>query len=273
MATELLFAYPDIPLSSLTTTASQAMHALFPASASITGERNTFFRTNSSVSSLVLTYDLGSGNTRAVNHLIVARADVYTANSGSDIKLEGDDNSSFSSPEVWSNNTAVENATLYGQYASDYLVTGTASTAYRYWRITFTPSSSATIGASKIYFGSSFDIGVNPSDYSHQIRYENQGELLFHTGNKLLTRSGFSRYSYRLRWDGVTDAKRLEFCEKVLRNPRRDFGFLYTTSNHQILAGNRVAHVRIVPESTEIRSINSRSGAYHSISATFEELV
>lgn len=271
MATELLIAYPDIPLSALTMTASQTMHALHPATASITGERNTFFRTSGSVSSLILTYDLGSGNTSAVNHLIVSRCDAYLASSGSDIKLEGDDNSSFSSPEVWSNNTSVENATLYGQYANDYLVTGTASTAYRYWRITFTPSSSAAVGASKVYFGTSLDLGVSPSDYNHSIRYENAGELLFHTGNKLLTRAGFGRYVYRVRWDGVTDAKRLEFCQKVARNPGRDYVFLYTSSNHQILAGNRVAHCRLVAH--DITSKKKRTGAYHTISATFEELV
>lgn len=149
--------------------------------------------------------------------------------------------------------------TLYGAQSRDIVSNFTASTAYRYYYTQIGNPSQTAIDYehSKQYFGTGFDMGRDPL-YSRVFRRDARYPS---------ARDG--AVIIELEWEGITDAIRNSFYDKIVKYKDVNPVYLYTTSYHDVLQGMRGVHCRLV-------SCDMQTGRRYDtnrIKCTFEEVI
>lgn len=275
MTSKLLIAYPDIPAAALSITAGHTY-------AEDTHMRNTCWGMRHTLGQLATAtadphyvhWDLGAAASapKTAQYFIIARADILKTQGVTTVTLKGSPSARVdgSSGTTVFTNADFQNATLTGPKSNDYLITGAASSAYRYWWIDFANGSTSKYGRSKTYFGSFLDLGVDPSRYSYMLLEDNSGELAFPSGNIRMVKINEPRYRFEIEWRGVTDALAQNFADLVLANPTRHYVFLYAT-NTQILGGQTLVHCKAVAEECVISKTNKKD--YAVVHGVFEQVV
>lgn len=250
--TNLLIAYPDITdrgIQSSVTTDNEKD--------TVFGGKARVARLNTSATGTVdYLYDLGSGVTATSQYLAIGRANLLQKSGVSTITLSGSsDGISYST--VY-NNASFASATLTGTNSEDFFITFATSTAYRYWR--FRADSGATNSykpLSKIYFGTLFDIGRDPTYPT--IRTLNGVEDK--TARQLLT--------FEFNYEGITDAIKQSFETYIGKYSGEHTYFIYDSSNTYVLGGYNPFYCRILSYSfNTTATINSNT-----LNIIFEEVV
>ena len=261
--TNFLISYPDIPLRATMTTNGTA-DSSHPIANTVTGERGKRFALSVAATwSTYLRYDLGSGVTATIDHLIIARASLLKALGGTTFQLisssdgitwtEGRAGTSYDLQTKTFDGVRDEDIIFTQAYNTDY---GTlAGTARRYWRLNFGASGALMSTFGKVYFGTFFDFGREPSYPAIQNR------SMERPGNRDAV------YRFTLRWQGITNTKRNELFDKVLQHRDVNPVFLYDTDN-LILNGIKLLHCRILDA-----SITPITAQYNDVEILFEELI
>lgn len=163
--------------------------------------------------------------------------------------------------------SSFNSASLVGPDSSDYVSKFTATSGYRYWWLTFLPTSTTYLQHSKDYFGSSFDMGIDP-DYTFELFQPFSVDEVYDSGARRLGRLEKNLYRFNFIWTGVSDSKLTEFIQKICNNRDRRRFLLYTQDQHQILDSQRLVHCKLTDAKTR-----KTWDDYNEISATFEEVI
>jgi hypothetical protein len=266
--TSLLICYPDIPYNAVTITPSATTDTAQNEFNLTAGPRSNGFALASAGTTLTLDFDLGAGfatEQNTVNYVILARADKLQAGAMSQLLIRSSSNGS-----VWTTRitqSSFSSATLYGPRSDDYIQLITATSAFRYWRADYTTTSSK-LPHSKLYFGTYFDWGREPSTY--KISREASGDLLrMSSGAQYGERIEEPRYFFEFTWYGITDAKIQSFQTAMAKSYYRANGvFLYTDSLHHVLDNQRLVHCRMLEP--RARKIHNN---YYEVTIAFEEMI
>jgi hypothetical protein len=230
--TNVFLAFPDVSHTSdiLSHTAEETP---FIAENVVLSGRDTRFKTSANVLISEIIWDAGVGNTAKPEFMILTEVHKFlkkqVVSSDMDINFDGDDNSSFTTPE---NEGAVVDLTdLVGPNTEDYFLDLTAGilTSERYHRVKLdTNSDSMQHVWGKVYFGTMFDFGRDPTSIS----------------DYKISRGRSQIRKFSLKWSGITDAKRESF-RSTLETIRPYAGLFIHDPNDCILYGNKLLHVQV----------------------------
>lgn len=279
MAASFLIMKPDVTEAALVTSSSTAFEEDRPLVASFYGQSYTHARVSSAVASLDITFDLGTGNSRTIDHLIIGGVKSLVASSTNGVVLSGSNNGSS-----WTNQIGTSSGfltrTLSGPYADDVIFTPTFNdqiagtlAAYRYFKLSISKTSgTAQYAFRKLYFGAAFDMEKEPDSYSMEVLTERDSDTwIYPRGHVIMSRAFYPRHRVTIEWDGVSDAKANEFMAKILGDPYRSTVYLYAAQYQDPLYDNRLMHCRVVSDACTITKDNMTDN-WNDIVAVFEEV-
>lgn len=272
--------YPDVTTSALVVE-SPTVDFLedFPLLSSFYGLGYTYSKIETAQSSIDITFDLGTGKSRTVDHLIIGGTKSLVAASTNGVILSGSNNGT-----TWVNQLGTSSnfltRTFDGPYSDSVIFTpnyndeiaGTLA-AYRYFKVTISKASgTAQFAFTKLYFGQAFDMGKEPDNYNLEVLTEDDADTWkYPRGHTIMSKAFYPKHQITVEWDGVTDAKANSFVNLLLSEPYKNTLYLYTETHKDPLYNNTLMQVRIVPESC---SIEKRGDAedWNDITAVFEEV-
>ena len=91
-ASSFLIYYPDVPLQALVTTTTAAYDADYPVGSLATGRRANYGQLQAANTATQITYDLGTGNSRTLDHFLLAGVQALRANGTSQARVQGSTN-------------------------------------------------------------------------------------------------------------------------------------------------------------------------------------
>lgn len=291
MPSSFLIFHPDVPSSALniTSLATPSGNPLYfdddyPLVSSFYGEtynhaKFDVTRLTAGTTGFTATFDLGTGNSRTIDHLVIGGVKSLLTANVSGVYVQGSSNGTF-----WFNligtTSNFQNRTRSGPYSDDIVFTasfndqiGAAAGAYRYFRFVVSGATANTaLAFRKLYFGAGFDMGKEPDNYNMEVSTEDDADTWkYPRGHVIMSKAFYPRHTFTVEWDGVSDAKANEFATKILGDPYRSTVYLYTESFQDPLYDNRLIHCRVVADSCTISKDNETQG-WNDIVAVFEEV-
>lgn len=273
MATNLVIGWPEIPMAANAVDHSHTWGdsiRLNDYNNARCGHRYQLATLNAAVNATVTVgYDLGSGNTKTADFIIIARADLLLADDVTSVVLKGSNDS-----PTWATTTTVRTVTLgsetlIGPADNDAVNDFTTSSAFRYWKVEYNVSASSALTHSKVYFGNWFDFGDTVQDIS-AVKIEPGSDDFRSSSGAIHSARGRSPF-YRVtcQWRGVSDDKVRYFFANIAHNQHSRRGvFLYTRNNHEVLDGHKLIHCKLVSASCP----DQLDTDFNIIDAVFEEL-
>ena len=291
MASSFLIFHPDVPSSALNVAsiATPSNAALYfdddyALVSSFYGETYNHAKLDSTrltagTTGFEVTFDLGTGNSRIVDHLVIGGAKSLLAAGASGVYVQGsNDNAAWTS--IIGTTASFQGRTTSGPYSDDIVFTASFNdqilgtpTAYRYFKFVVSGATANTaLAFRKLYFGTAFDIGKEPDNYNMNVSTEDDADTWkYPRGHIIMSKAFYPRHTFTVEWDGITDAKANEFATKILGDPYRSTVYLYTESFQDPLYDNRLIHCRVVAGSCKISKDNETLG-WNDIVAVFEEV-
>lgn len=147
-----------------------------------------------------------------------------------------------------------DSATLVGPHTEDWIETFTENSGANYWITTFYSLSSSKRPLGKLYLGQLFDPGRDPV-YPFSIRRDAASMSVWDAA-----------YYISLRWEGISDATRNSFIEKLARNKDISPILLYASSYDAHLDNHTLVHAWVSSLITENLTTDTNI-----ISAEFEQ--
>ena len=275
--TSLLICYPDIPKSALVVSSVFTYDDDYPFESTFYGERSAYGKLAANSTYTQLQYDLGSLESRTVDHFILGEVGSLVANGITEAVLYGSNDAS-NWTQLLGTTTGFLTRDFDGPEAKDVIFTedynstiSPPSTSYRYFRVVIAGAASHTVAVSKIYFGSAFDMGKEPDFYSVELLTEQDADTWRNPGGHiLLTKAYKPKLRFTFEWDGVTDEKTEEFFEKILSDPYRDTVFLYAATYEDPLYDHKLVHCRVVADACSATKRNDGED-WWDVTAVFEE--
>lgn len=256
MPTNLLIGTSDIPVAATTASVTGTASTMYPLENLFAGNRTDLFRLNTAASSpIVVSFDLGAGVTKAANFLYIGSASLLKNNGVTAVRLVGSSTNSIGAGTTILNLTSFSSQALYGPDSNDLIQKFTTSTAYRYWFVEYTTSGTSKIPHSKLFFGSYFDVGLDPNGPATIARIKQGGAQRRPT------------YSFDITWNGVSYTKAVQMYLNFYRKKRFSPIVLFTDTWHDMLMDNRVLFCRITN-----MSMPPRVTDFCDVTATFEEM-
>ena len=278
MAASFLIYHPDVPVQALVTTSAAAYDPDYPVGSWATGRRSNYGQLLSPATTTTVTFDLGTGNARTLDHFLLGGVQALRANATTQARVQGSSNGSTWVDQLGTA-SGFASSTAHGPDARDVLFRpglndtfGATLAAYRHFRVVLGSAAAQTFAVSKVFLGAAFDMGKEPDDYDLRVEPDATGTWDYLRGQVLMEKSAPARHTVVVEWDGVTDAKADEFDRKVIAPAARDTLFLATAVWLDPLYDNRLMHVKLVPEDTSITPKRG-AGDWNDIKATFREEV
>jgi hypothetical protein len=278
MASSFLICYPDVPRAALVVTSTRTYEDDYGVQNMTYGPRHNYGQLITAGSNVEITWDLGAGNSRTVDHFILGGCNVLLADGIGTVRLSGS-NDNVSYGNILGGNSNFSTRTFNGPDGDDLIYTATyndtlsaVNASYRYFRVRLEDASGVSkYPLSKLYFGAAFDMGMEPSTYDMEVTTEQDSDTWkAERGHTLMTKAFHPRHRFTVEWDGVTDAKAEEFDEKILSNPYRDFVWLYATTHQDPLYDNKLVYCKVVDAEC---SIEKEAEDWNVIKAVFEESI
>jgi hypothetical protein len=277
MTSSFLICYPDIPPSALTWSVTDAFDVDYSLENAFYGERHNYAQLAAAQLSPTATFDLGTGNSRTVDHLIIGGAQLLLANGVTLAKVQGS-----SDGVSWVNQlgtaSAFQTRTFVGPDGDDVIfkagynddLAGTLA-AYRYFKVSFSGGAAHKFPFSKLYFGASFDMGKEPDNYDMEVVTEQDSDTWkYPRGHTLMTKAFHPRHKHTVEWDGVTDAKATEFMTSILANPYRNFVFLHAGTYADPLYSNTLIYAQVMADECTVTKSDEN---WNDIKAVFLESI
>lgn len=239
--TNLLIAFNDIGQRAKTITSSSSFTGLHPLTALDSNNKNLYAELTSASHTTYIDFDLGydgASDITSTSSFICFPSWFLVLQ---DIELQGDDNSSFSSPDTINLVEYADfNGNQSGLYQQDFISTFTESSAYRYYRLKLGDGANTTKGYwSKFFFGNLLDLGTDPNDV--KFSSDKKVTLLKSDGGYTFQRQIAPQVrTIDIEWVGVTDAKVLEFKELFVRY-KEPLVYLYATNNSYLSGVNLIS--------------------------------
>lgn len=150
----------------------------------------------------------------------------------------------------WNGAAIVSQTTFNGQtlYQNAWVNKFSASSAYRYWWLILSGAGGTATSKythAKHHLGSSFDWGMDIEDYSIELDFEQEG-FSASSGARYLNRSDRPRLKLTYSWEGVTDAKVLEFSNTVAAYKDKRTVFLYNTAQTWQMDERTLIHAQLI---------------------------
>lgn len=291
MASSFLILHPDVPSLALnvTSTANPSSSALYfdddyPLASSFYGQTYAHAKLDSTrlpsgTTGFSITFDLGTGNSRTVDHLVIGGIKSLIAANVSGAYVQGsNDNSTWTN--IIGTTANFQNRTRSGPYSDDVVFTRTfndqiagATVAYRYFRFIVSGATANTaLAFRKLYFGAAFDIGQEPSTYEMEVLTEGDADTWkYPRGQVIMSKAFYPKHRFTVEYDGITDAKANEFMSKILGDPYRSTVYLYAESFQDPLYDNRLIHCRVIADDCSVEKDNETPN-WNNIVAVFEEI-
>lgn len=291
MASSFLIFHPDIPSSALSISiiANPSSLALYfdddyPLTSSFYGETYNHSKLDASripsgTTGFTATFDLGTGNTRSIDHLVIGGVKSLLSANVSGVYVQGSNNNSTWTSIIGTTNN-FQNRARSGPYGDDIAFTPTfndqiagGSTAYRYFKFIVSGATADTaLAFRKLYFGTAFDMGKEPDSYNMEVSTEDDSDTWkYPRGHVIMSKAFYPRHIFTVEWDGVSDAKANEFMSKILGDPYRNTVYLYAENFQDPLYDNKLIHCRVVASSCTISKSNETQN-WNDITAVFEEV-
>jgi len=279
MAASFLILKPDVTKSALVVSSSQTFAEDYPLAASFYGLGYTHARLNAAASSVDITFDLGTGNSRTIDHLLIGGIRSLVTSSVNTVKVAGSNNASTWVDQIGTASSFLSK-TANGPYSDDLIfvpgynddIAG-ALAAYRYFKVTIAKSSgTAQFAFKKLYFGQAFDMGKEPDNYELEVLTEDDADTWkYPRGHTIMSKAFYPKHRVTVEWDGVSDAKTNDFMDQIVSDPYRSTVYLYTSQYQDPLYDNKLMHCRVVANSCKIEKDNETAG-WNNITAVFEEV-
>ena len=279
MTSSFLILKPDVPDEALVITSSTPFQEDYPVAATFYGRGYTHGRIASAVGSLDIIFDLGTGNEREVDHLVIGGIKSLVAASTTGAVLSGsNDGTTWVSQLGTSANFLTRTAN--GPDRDDVIFTPTYNdeiagtiAPYRYFKLTISKGSgTAQFAFRKLYFGESFDMGKEPDNYNIEVLNEGDADTWkYPRGHTILSKAYYPKHRLTVEWDGVSDAKANEFLERVINDPYRSTVYLYTSNYQDPLYDNKLMHCRVISNECSVSKDNEVQN-WNNITAVFEEV-
>lgn len=275
MTSSFRICIPDVPPRALVWSSNKTFDENFPFDNTFYGMRHDYGQLSSTQTSFAVTYDLGTGNSRTVDHFIMGGVKILRANGVTQATLEGSNNGSSWTTQLGTA-AGFQTRTLDGPDDDDLIFTpgyndqyAATLAAYRYFRVTIAGGSAHKFPVSKIYFGSTFDMGLEPSTYDLEVVDDRSSDTwVYPRGQVIMSKAYYPRHKFTVEWDGVTDAKAAEFFTSVLSNPYRNSVYLHAATYADPLYDNKLVFCRVVDDECE----STKQGEdWNNIKAVFEE--
>lgn len=224
-------AYNSIPRDSLITTPSSE-DSDYPHENLFHGSSTIYWKTAAAVTSSNIVFDLGSGNSAAVEYAILHGLRPLLASTPGTVGVQvraSTDNFSGSDDLILSDSN-VQIADLVGPHADTLVLTDTVSSAYRYWKLVITTTNSVKHILNKFYLGEFFNFSNRAPRYPYTpgLNTGNSRGFIADAGTVFSTSSGRPREERLLVWHGIPDSVLNTFTTQI-RRYLSDFPlFLYT---------------------------------------------
>jgi hypothetical protein len=272
MTSSLLISALDIPFSSLWISPAAVADEDLNEYNLISKNRYSLFQFNAAAVANSVRFDLGTAVTKAVDHVIIARADILKNAGVTTITLAGgSDGITFGTTAR--SDAAFASATLLGPRSNDYVAEINTTSPLRWWRMSYAGSSSKFCH-SALSFGQWFDFGCEAGTQPLIDRVPaKESRFYADSGAQYQYRITEEIYRFTFTWSRVTNAKVLSFMNNIMRYAHRIPVFLYTTTagaRHELLDNQRLIHARIVPDSF-VR--HQTKADRNEITLTFEEII
>lgn len=247
MATNLLFAFPDIPLNSTHTLTGKSAASGYDEDSVVAGSRSQLFYFDTSSDDPIHLFDLGASYASLqskADYLIVSKANLTQKSGSTAILLDARTGTGGAFTSIV--NDSWDSTDLKGPNSKDYIITFNETSQYRQWQVSLHGSAStAQFPHAQIYFGLFFDFGRDP-EYATPIEPK-----------YFLDKAIYHELRIELRYRGLTNAKREEFETKLGAYAAEHSIFIYTESYHAALLGQRLVNCRIEDYSFDSRSVVS----------------
>jgi hypothetical protein len=281
MASSFLIMKPDVPEMALvvTVTAPATFDQDYPLAGSFNGAGHNYARLASAQNTLEIVFDLGTGNTRAIDHFIIGGVKSLRAIGVDRVLLQASTNGT-----LWFNQLGTTasflSKTLNGPNLDTVIFTPTYNSdvvqtagSYRYFKVIIQKTSGGVtipFSFSKLYFGAAFDMDKEPDNYDIEALDEGSDTWKYPRGHTIVSKAFYPRSSVTIEWDGVTDAKSNEFLRSVLSDPYRGSVYLYTEQYKDPLFDNTIMFCKVMADDCSITKDNDVDN-WNDIVAVFEE--
>jgi hypothetical protein len=271
--------YPDVTDSSLVVSSDSAFLEDYPLTSSFFGLGYNHAKLATSQTSVAMTFDLGTGNTRLIDHLIIGGVKSLLTSGVTGVYVQGSSNGS-SWTSLMGTTSGFQTRTKDGPYSDSIIFTASyndqiagAISAYRYFKVIISGASpAAQLAFKKLYFGAAFDIGEEPSTYNLEVSAEDDSDTWkYPRGHTIMSKAFYPKHKVTVEWDGVSDSKANEFVNKILKDPYRNTVYLYTATHKDPLYNNTLMHCRVVADQCRITKPNDVLD-WNDIVAVFEEV-
>lgn len=277
MPSSFLICYPDVPSSALVVTPTQTHDPDFDVSNHFYGKRHNYSKLASTSFAYTVTYDLGTGNSRTIDHFIIGGAQILLAQGVIGAVVSGSNDGTTFTNQLGTF-TNLSTRTFNGPDGDDVIFTQAYNdqiagslTAYRYFRVNITAGFLVTFPLSKIYIGASFDMGVEPSTYDMTVVTDNDSDTWrYSRGHVVMAKAYHPIHRVTVEWDGVTDAKATEFMASIMSNPYRHSVFLYAATYADPLYDNKLMYCKVVDSECSVTKLDQD---FNNIVAVFEESI
>ena len=279
MATSFLILKPDVPDAALVITSSTAFEEDYPISATFYGRGYTHARIASAVSTLEITFDLGTGNSRTIDHLVLGGIKSLVAASTTGLVVSGSNDGTTWVSQLGTSSGFLTR-TANGPYQDDVIFTSTYNdqiagtiSAYRYFKVAISKASgTAQFAFRKLYFGESFDMGKEPDSYNLEVINEGDADTWkYPRGHTIFSKAYYPKHRVTVEWDGVSDSMANSFMDRVVNDPYRSTVYLYAANYQDPLYDNKLMHCRVVSTECSISKDNEVLD-WNNIKAVFEEV-
>ena len=275
----LLIIPPDVPQESLLVTPSQTFLENLSLRNSFAGRGYLYSKVSTASTSLEIEFDLGTGNSRTVDHFIIGGCKSLIADGVTEVKLQGSSDAVTWVDQLGTSSSFLSK-TFNGQEEDDIIFTASYNddlsgtlAAYRYFKVRMSvPSGTADFAFRKLYFGASFNMGKEPSTYDMQVETARDSDTwIYPRGHVVMSKAFYPKHVITLEYDGITDTVAQSIVNTLLNNPFTNTVYLYTQTYTDPLYDNVLMHCRLVADSCSITKLNDVDD-WNDIVLVFEEL-
>jgi hypothetical protein len=281
VASSFLIMKPDVPDAALVVTVASpcVFDQDYPLAGAFNGFGYNYARLKDPEDLLEITFDLGTGNTRAADHFIIGGVKSLRAIGVDKVLLQASTDGSTWVDQLGTSSSFLSK-TLNGPNLDTIIFTTTYNSdvtmvpgSYRYFKVIIEKTGGGVtvpFSFGKLYFGAAFDMGKEPDNYNIDVLDEGSDTWKYPRGHTIVSKAFYPKNSVTIEWDGVTDAKTNEFFTSILNDPYRSTVYLYTQQYKDPLFDNTIMFCKMMSQDSSITKANDVAN-WNDIVAVFEE--
>lgn len=245
VASNILFCNNEVGFKALSITANKSdlgsRQSYQPIFNLISKNRSACIQyTVTNASPLQLVWYVGSTGI-SINYLILSNAKKIAQVSTGFVLAGSTNGSTYTTITSF---TLTPSSTYIGVLDNDYAVPFSSTSAYNYFRITFTPASTVVMPISSIYMGTFFDTIEDPEEIEPELA-RNNSTWKTDNGNSYFYESLDKECTYRLFYKGITETVLNNFITNIYQRSKKH-GVYLASADASLLNDNSLIHGDII---------------------------